>query len=94
MQLNSTTLRAPAVPSHEFNAALEYTLAFGRSNSTNRTDYETDTAKFWYDEDTGETAQAMHVTAWKRLIERRDRSSGMLSSSSRQRVCNFYFFFA
>lgn len=53
VQLNSTTLRPPAVPSEQFNTALEYTLAFGRSNSTNRTEYQTDTAKFWYDEDAG-----------------------------------------
>ncbi|KAL3155847.1 hypothetical protein ABBQ32_012857 [Trebouxia sp. C0010 RCD-2024] len=62
-QLNSTTLRPPAVPSQAFNAALEYTLDFGRTNSTNRTDYQTDTAKFWYDEDVGNQGLTAHYNS-------------------------------
>ena len=46
-------MRPPVVPSAEFDADYAYTLAFGAINSTNRTAYETDTARFWYDEDTG-----------------------------------------
>lgn len=46
-------MRPPAIPSPEFDADYAFTLAFGAINSTNRTAYETDTAKFWYDESTG-----------------------------------------
>ena len=53
LQLNSTTQRPPVVPSAEFTADFEYTLAYGSINSTNRTAYETETAKFWYDETPG-----------------------------------------
>lgn len=64
VQLNSTTMQPPAVPSPEFNADFAFTLAYGQINSTNRTAYQTDTAKFWYDEDTGEPAcQQLHVAA-------------------------------
>lgn len=58
VQLNTTTMRPPAIPSAEFDADYAFTLAFGAINSTNRTAYETDTAKFWYDEVTGESAPA------------------------------------
>lgn len=54
VQLNETTRRPPVVPSAEFDADYAFTVAFGAINSTNRTAYETDTAKFWYDETTGE----------------------------------------
>ena len=50
-------MRPPLVPSAEFTADFEYTLAYGSINSTNRTAYETDTAKFWYDETTGMLAE-------------------------------------
>ena len=53
LQLNQTSLKPPPVPSAEFDYDYAYTLAYGAINSTNRTAYETDTAKFWYDEDTG-----------------------------------------
>lgn len=53
LQLNTTNMRPPAIPSPEFDADYAFTLAFGAINSTNRTAYETDTAKFWYDESTG-----------------------------------------
>ncbi len=46
-------MRPPMIPSPEFDADYAFTLAFGAINSTNRTAYETDTAKFWYDESTG-----------------------------------------
>lgn len=46
-------MRPPVIPSPEFDADYAFTLAFGAINSTNRTAYETDTAKFWYDETTG-----------------------------------------
>ena len=52
-------MRPPIVPSPEFDADYAYTLAFGAVNSTNRTAYETDTARFWYDEDTGK----LHLTS-------------------------------
>ena len=58
VQLNTTTMRPPAIPSPEFDADYAFTLAFGAINSTNRTAYETDTAKFWYDEATGESSPA------------------------------------
>ena len=61
MQLNSTTMRPPEVSSAEFKADIEYTLAFGRNNSTERTAYQTDTAKFWYDEDPGEAVCQDHI---------------------------------
>ena len=48
-------MRPPAIPSPEFDADYAFTLAFGAINSTNRTAYETDTAKFWYDESTGKS---------------------------------------
>ena len=54
VQLNETTRRPPVVPSAEFDADYAYTLAFGAFNSTNRTAYETETAKFWYDESPGQ----------------------------------------
>lgn len=64
VQLNSTTMQPPAVSSPEFNADFAFTLAFGQINSTNRTAYETDTAKFWYDEDTGKApCQHLHIAA-------------------------------
>lgn len=47
-------MRPPIVGSPEFDTDYAFTLAFGSINSTNRTAYETDTAKFWYDEVTGE----------------------------------------
>ena len=50
-------MRPPVIPSPEFDADYAFTLAFGAINSTNRTAYETDTAKFWYDESTG---KALH----------------------------------
>ena len=59
MQLNSTTMRPPVVPSAEFTADFEYTLAFGSINSTNRTAYQTDTAKFWYDETMGKNSPSL-----------------------------------
>ena len=55
VQLNASLVGPPPIPSPEFSSDLEYTLAFGRNNSTNRTAYETEPAKFWYDEDTGES---------------------------------------
>ena len=60
VQLNSTTMKPPAVSSPEFAQDFAFTFAYGRNNSTNRTAYQTDTAKFWYDEDTGEPAQHYH----------------------------------
>lgn len=59
-QLNSTTQRPPVVPSAEFTADFEYTLAYGSINSTNRTAYETETAKFWYDETPGNEGITAH----------------------------------
>ena len=57
-------MRPPAIPSPEFDADYAFTLAFGAINSTNRTAYETDTAKFWYDESTGKALlDAMLVTS-------------------------------
>lgn len=53
LQLNETTRRPPAVPSAQFDSDYAYTVAFGAYNSTNRTAHQTETAKFWYDEDTG-----------------------------------------
>lgn len=55
MQLNETTRRPRLVPSAEFDADYAYTLAFGAFNSTNRTAYQTETAKFWYDESPGQS---------------------------------------
>lgn len=55
-------MRPPAVSSPEFSADFAFTIAYGQINSTNRTAYQTDTAKFWYDEDTGEAAcQHLHI---------------------------------
>lgn len=48
------------IPSPEFDADYAFTLAFGAINSTNRTAYETDTAKFWYDESTGNEGITAH----------------------------------
>lgn len=64
VQLNSTTMKPPAVSSPEFAADFAFTFAYGRNNSTNRTAYQTDTAKFWYDEDTGQPAmQSLNIAA-------------------------------
>lgn len=59
-QLNTTTMRPPVIPSPEFDADYAFTLAVGAINSTNRTAYETDTAKFWYDESTGNEGITAH----------------------------------
>lgn len=54
LQLNATMSKPQAVSSPGFASDYAFTVAFGAANSTNRTVDQTDTAKFWYDEDPGD----------------------------------------